>query len=215
MKSKINLLVFLCFALFIFSSCSDDSESSTEIGGQQSPFGELGNEIEIGPVQGVSGVQVFVSNLQNGVSTFSGSATTDNDSYIDLLEMVPTERFPGTLTISGKTVEANINAKVTDEGAQVIFNNGTKLTIVDYDAKVGDTFTATVGGKTLKNEVVAKSTEDDFYWGGMNIKVTKVKYHTLSPGIDDVFYYYNHKFGIVGFDIIFEDGSTKYVSTFF
>ena len=212
MKSKLFFLMLMCGSLVMLSSCEDDEVA--DIGGSQSEFGEVGNEIEFGSIQGVNNVQMFVSELKEGVSTFSCSGTATNSAYIDLLEMVPTDRFPGSFSVSGNTVEAQVKAKVTNEGAQVVFNDGTKLTLVNYDASVGDKYTAKVGNTTLVNEVVEKSTEDDFYWGGMYIKVIKVRYKSNSPGVTHVDHIYNHKFGLVGLDIYFEDGSVKYISAF-
>ena len=208
-KKKISLL-WLAALLMLIVSCSKDELDS--IGGNQSSYGEVGNTIEWTVGQfGISNTSMQVTKLEGGVSTFQCSGTTTNSTYIDLLEMVPTERFPGTVSISGNTVTANVNAKVTDEGAQVIFNDGTKLTLVKYDAKVGDKYSATVGGTTLENEVIEKSTDDDYLWvGGMYLKVIKVKYASHSPGINYVIAVYNHKFGLVGLEIHFEDGTVKY-----
>lgn len=208
-KKKINLIVLAAVLIVLFSCNKDELD---DIAGNQSPIGEVGNTIDFNAGQfGVSNTSMRVTKLESGVSTFQCSGTTTNSTYIDLLKMVPTERFPGTVTISGNTVTAEVNAKVTDEGAQVIFNDGTALTLVNYGAKVGDKYTATVGGTTLENEVVEKSTDDDYLWmGGMYLKVIKVKYTSHSPGINYVIAIYNHKFALVGLEIHFEDGSVKY-----
>jgi len=208
MKSKIVALLLSVVLTASISSCKKD-DFDTNLGGSQSSFGEVGNTIEVGPVQGISNTSIQVSKLENGISTLSCSATSTNSTYTDLLKMVPTERFPGTVTFNGNSVEAEVNAKITDEGVQVVFNDGTKLTLVNYGAKVGDKFKATVGGVTLENEVVEKSADDDFYWGGMYI--IKVRYKSHSPGILHVDHIYNHKFGLVGLDVYFEDGTVKYV----
>lgn len=210
MKTKFATLLFGTFALFSIISCEKE-DTGTNIGGSQSPIGEVGNQIDFGTIQGISNTQVYVSNLEDGISTFSCSATATNPSYIDLLELVPDELIPGTVTISGNQVQADLNLKVTDEGAQLIFNDGTKLTLINYDAKVGDKYIATVGNTKLENEVMEKSTEDDYYWGGMYIKVIKVKAKSTVPGINNVILSYNHKFGLVGADVYFEDGTVKYI----
>ncbi len=214
MKTRINTLFLLSFFVFALVSCDSLVSDSEDIGGSQSEFGELGHEIDFGPIQGISNSNVFVSDLEDGVSTYTCSATATNSTYIDLLESVPEELIPGTVSITGNSVEANINMKVTDEGAQLIFNGGEKLTLINYSAKVGDKYSTKVGGVTLENEVTEKSTEDDFYWGGMYIKVIKVKAKSTVPGISDVILIYNHKFGLVGADVYFEDGSVKYIGIF-
>lgn len=209
MKSKILSLIILFSVFATFISCEKDDDSV--LGGSQSPIGEVGHTITWGPIQGITVHGMSVTKLEGEVSTFSCSGSTTNSTYIDLLKMVPTERFPGTVTISGNSVNATVNAKITDEGAQVIFNDGSKLTLVNYNGKVGDKYSANVGGVTLENEVIEKSTEDDFYWGGMYIKVIKVRYNSHSPGILHVDAIYNHKHALVGLDIYFEDGTVKYI----
>lgn len=210
MNKKVKMIASIIVAFTILTSCNKD-DFNADLGGSQSSYGEVGNTVEWNVGQfGISNTSMQVTKLENGVSTFECSGSTTNSSYIDLLEMVPTERFPGTVSISGNTVSANVNAKVTDEGIQVIFNDGNKLTLINYNAKVGDKFTTKVGGVTLENEVIEKSTEDDYFWGGMNIKVMKVSYKSHSPGINDVIAVYNHKFALVGLEIHFEDGSVKY-----
>lgn len=210
MKTKLTTLLVMAFFTLSLVSCDEDEIGDIE--GNQSPFGEVGNTVDWNVGQfGISNASTQVISLENGVSTFECSGTTTNSTYIDLLEMVPIERFPGTVTISGNTVSAKVNAKVTDEGIQVIFNDGSKLTLVDYGANVGDKYTANVNGTTLENEVVEKSTEDDYLWvGGMYLKVIKVKYKSHSPGINFVVAIYNHKYALVGFETHFEDGTVSY-----
>ena len=207
-KKKLNLLLLGSFFILFFS-CSDDEIG--EIKGSQSPFGEVGNEIDWKVGQfGISDANMVVTGLEGGVSTFECSFTPSDNTIVDLFKMVPTNRFPGTLNINGNTVSAKVNAKITDNGAQVIFNDGSKLTLVDYDAKVGDIYSAKVDGVTLQNEVVERSTEDDYYWGGMYIKVITVRYKSQTPGVSHVDAFYNHKFALVGLALTFEDGSLKY-----
>lgn len=213
MKQKITSTLLGALLMLGMLSCEKDDLIS-DIKGDQSPIGEVGNEIEFGTISGISSPQISVSSLENGISTFSCSASVTNSSYIDLLELVPNALIPGTVSVSENQVQADINIKVTDEGGQLVFNDGTKLTLINYDAKVGDKYTATVGNTKLENEVIEKSTEDDFLWGGMYIKVIKVKAKSTVPGISDVILIYNHKFGLVGADIHFEDGTTKYISVF-
>ncbi len=208
-KKSLNLLC-LTVILILAVSCSKDDGSV--LGGAQSPIGTVGNTFDWNAGQfGISDASMRVTQLEGGVSTFEVSGTTSNSAYTDLLKMVPTERFPGTFSVSGNSVTAKVNSVVTDNGAQVVFNDGSRLTLVNYGASVGDKYTATVGGTTLQNEVISKSTEDDYLWmGGMYLKVIEVKYTSHSPGINYVVAIYNHKFGLVGLEVHFEDGSVKY-----
>ncbi len=216
MKNLTVLFVFTAF-FFLISSCKKDGTSggSGDLGGNQSPYGEVGNTIDLMAGQfGINDAQIKVTKLENGVSTIVCSGSTTDDNYIDLLKMVPDYHIPGTVTINGNSVEMTIHAKATDEGIQVVFNDGTRFTLAKYDAKVGDKYTAEVGGSTITNEVVAVSSDNDYLWGlgGMYIKVVTVKSTSSLPGISYVEHYYNHKFGFVGLAIHFEDGSVKYAS---
>lgn len=209
---KVTFLKFAIFTLVftMLFSCSKDDDPVI-IDGEQSEYGEVGNEIDWTVGQfGISDAQMIVTELEDGVSTFECSASTTEDYYVELLEMMPTNRFPGSFTISGNTVEANVKGRITSNGMQAVFEDGTSFTLVKYDAEVGDKYTATVGGTTLENEVIEKSTEDDFFWGGILIKVITVRYYSHSPGILYVDQSYNHKWGLVGLAIYFEDGSVKY-----
>lgn len=209
MKFTILKMMTFSFAIAMFISCTKDG--SIDLKGEQSEFGEVGNEIEWTVGQfGIDDSGMYVSELNDGVSTIVCSATSTDDQLIDLLKMMPTNIFAGDFKITGNTIEATVNAKITDEGAQVVFEDGTKLTLVKYDAKVGDKYTATVGGVTLENEVTERSIEDDYFWGGLLIKVITVKYKSHTPGILYVEHVYNHKFGLVGIAVYLEDGSVKY-----
>lgn len=210
MKITIFKYSILFLALVFLASCSKDSG---QIGGAQSEFGEVGNDIEWTSWQfGVEDTEMYVSELEDGISTFVCSGTATNDYHIELLKMMPTDRFPGTFEIIGNRVEATFKAKVTDEGLQAVFEDGATFTMVKYDAEVGDKFSVKRGGVTLENEVVEKSTEDDYYWNGIWIKVIIVRYDSHSPGILYVEHEYNHKFGLVGIAVYFEDGTVKYAS---
>lgn len=211
MKDTLLKIMIFSFAISIAMLFSCNKDNSIDLNGEQSEFGEVGNEINWTVGQfGINASNMYVSELNDGVSTFICSATSTNDQLTDLLKMMPTNIFAGDFKITGSTIEATVNAKITDQGAQVVFKDGTKLTLVKYDAQVGDKYTSTVGGVTLENEVVQKSTEDDYYWGGMYIKVVTVKYKSHTPGILYLEHIYNHKFGLVGLAVYFEDGSVKY-----
>ena len=204
------IVIFLLMTFFFFSACKKD-DLNGDIEGSQSPIGEIGNTITLRAGQfGISDTEIHVTKLENGVSTFVCSGVATDSDYLDLLKMIPSHHIPGTVTIDGNNVEMTINAKVTDEGGQVIFNDGSKFTLVNYNAKVGDKYTVEVGGSTLVNEVVSVSSEDDYFWGGMYIKVITIRSSSGMPGVSYVEHYYNHHFGLVGLAIYFEDGSIKY-----
>ena len=155
MKVTLFKVAIFSIAITMFFSCSKDEPSALE--GEQSEFGEVGNEIDwIAGQFGMNDSEMTVTELKNGVSTFTCSSTLSDEPMLELLKMMPTNIFAGNFDIIGNTLEAEVNAKVTNEGAQVIFEDGTALTLVKYDAEVGDIYTAKVNGVTLKNEVVGK-----------------------------------------------------------
>jgi len=206
---KLQIVTILVLFVFLIS-CEKDEFGN--IDGNQSPFGEVGNTISIRAGQlGVTDGSMRVSKLENGISSFTCSASTTNSVYAGYVKLFPKELFPGTLDITGNSLTATLNAKVTDKGIQAIFNDGSKLTCIDYDAKVGDKYTSKVGGVTIENEVIEKSTDDDYFWGGMYIKVITVKSISPVPGVSYVTHSYNHKFGLVNVTIHFENGEIKYI----
>ena len=75
--------------------------------------------------------------------------------------------------------------------------------IVDYDSKVGDEYKTSDGVRT----VTSKSTEDDYFWGGMLIKVMEVEETPNKFGVKKIVYQTNHKFGLVAVEFTFDDDS--------
>ncbi len=216
-----KLAVLFMFAAFLFSISSCNKEDvngggDDSLGGNQSPYGEVGNVIDVMAGQlGIEDAQIKVTKLDNGVSTIVFNGSTTEDNYIELLKMIPDDLIPGTMTINGNNVEVEIHSKITDEGIGLIYNDGTKFTLAKYNAKVGDDYSVEVGGNKISSKVVAVSSDNDYMWGlgGMYIKVVSVKSSSPGlPGISYIEHFYNHKFGFVGLGIHFEDGSVKYAS---
>jgi hypothetical protein len=207
-------LTKVCFILSfaLLFSCSKEDIGNEDIGGTQSEFGEVGNElyVEVGQFD-ILDANVVVTELNDGVSTFKATGTWSNSTHLDLLKMMPLNRFPGIISIDGDYVEGTLNAKITDEGVQLVFNDGSRLTVVKYDSDVGDSYSATIDGHTYEFEVTEKSTEDDYLWvGGLYIKIMAVQVKNPSPGVNFIDGYFNHKWGFVGGKITYEDGSVKY-----
>ena len=87
--------------------------------------------------------------------------------------------------------------------------------MVEYGAKVGDTYRLKRSSSDLVRKVTHKSSDDDYQWAFFLIKTVQVEEtgQTL-PGISKIRYIANHKFGLVGYEIHFEDGSQKKVTLF-
>lgn len=183
----------------VFTACKKDKADT--LGGMQSPMGEVGETISSswGTVAGVSSIEAEVVSLENGVSSFSGTAVVTNNTIKNILQNHPQT------TVNGDNVTiTDIEFRITSEGIESI--NGLEPgVIVKYDSNVGDTYTIN-GGKT--RTVTAKSTDNDYYWGGMDIKVMQIEENTNKFGVKKTVYWANHRFGLVGIEFTFDDNST-------
>ncbi|MBN1926883.1 MAG: hypothetical protein JW798_13715 [Prolixibacteraceae bacterium] len=122
----------------------------------------------------------------------------------ELRELVTSSPYvgeDGEVTLSGKF-------KNSTEGVVYINADGEKTILVKYNCEVGDKWSYTTkGGKVLEREVISKSTEDDFLWSGMLIKVIEIEQNLPYPGFSKTIYRANHKWGMVNIDVYLEDGS--------
>ena len=209
MKTKLFNLLFVLLCVIITVSCDKDDNLPNVLGGSQSPAGEEGNSFTTGSyISGVSNVSATITDLTDGISTLSYSVDVTDNDYLTMLNSLA-----GT-TVIGNKVSGEAKYRFTTEGIQSIYDDGS-LILVKYDAKVGDVYTAKHNGSTVRREVIAVSKDDDYYWGGMLIKTTDVRDTGRNiPGVSEVIYKYNHKFYIVGVEVVFEDGSTKEVGIY-
>ena len=111
----------------------------------------------------------------------------------------------GGFTVVGNNVTApTLKIKATSEGFESIqgFDPGI---LVKFDSEVGDKYNTAWGNVRT---VTHKSTTNDYYWDGMNIKVLKVEEPKSSNGVSKIIYYANHNWGIVGVEFVFETGNS-------
>ena len=118
--------------------------------------------------------------------------------------------IPG-ITINGDKVSAtNIKFKLTDEGFECKTGPGAGI-MVKYDSKVGDTYP--IGSTGNVRTVVAKTGVDDYPYGFMLIKVIEVEeipnYLKSGGGVSKITYIANHRFGLVGVKVTFDDGTSS------
>jgi len=199
---KIFQLIILSSALLI-TSCDliEEAIIGSKLGGEQSAIGQVGVTVTSSSAQinGVSNFQASVTSLSGGVSTYTGSATVANTSIINTLT-----NLPG-VTVSGNTVTVTgVKFKSTTEGVESIYGFDPGI-LIKYSSSVGDEYE--VLGSSTKRVVTAKSTSDDFNWGGMMIKVLKVEENINRGGIRKITYFGNHKWGMVAVRFDFDDGS--------
>lgn len=201
MKKSLLLIILVAIAN---SSCEViESASPSNLGGDQSTIGEVGNTFFVGTQSGVDNFEAEVLELQNGVSTVTGSLLINDAQIRDVLKQFPEYQWEGNKLIGSKKY------KITDKGIQNVYDDGDFI-LVKYDDKVGTKYTYNKGGKNLTRTIEYKSADDEYSYGFFDIKVTKVVETGRGiPGIKSFEYLLNHKFGLVGFKINFEDGSSK------
>jgi hypothetical protein len=203
-----KLFYLLMAAILAFSvSCKKDKkDDNTSIGGDQSPMGQVGTTVSssTATIAGVSNFGAMVTALNDGVSTYSGTATVNNTALLNLLSNIPE------ITISSNQISTtSMRFKNTTEGIQIVSGPGPGI-LVNYNSSIGDSYP--VGSSSQSRNVVYKSTDDDYYYGFLLIKVIKVEEpipsYLQSTGVTKITYYANHRFGLVGVMFTFSDGTT-------
>lgn len=213
------LIIFSALILFVATSCDlfedgiFNSSSSTKLGGSADiPINTVGNTFTtIGLKVGnnwVSNVNptMEIIKSENGVNTIKINADlASNPALSKLNSLIPTE-----LKDSQGKLNFELKVKITDEG-WLDYTNADKepVVLVKYDDKVGDKYSVTTSsGSKIVREITRKSTTDDYAYGFMDIKVIQVEQETSFPGLSKYVMYFNHKFGLVGLEVVAEDGST-------
>lgn len=202
-----RILTIMLLLLIPFLSCEllegdDDGGDDTTVGGEQSSMGNTGSTYSSSSAEvvGVSELNAEVASLDDGVSTFKGSAIVTNPLLKNVLSNIPE------ITLNGDTATTiNVKIKQSKEGIQLL-SGPTPGVLVKYDASVGDTYP--IGDGVYERRVVSKSTTDDYYYGFFMIKVIEVEEDNVrykSSGIDKVTYWANHRFGLVGIKLTFDD----------
>lgn len=202
MKIRILGLSFMTTLLITFSSCD---ESTAELGGSQSEFGEIGIRATSTNAPAIlQGATAEITDLEGGVSVLTLTADFSEADIETIQDRLP--GYDGTSTY-------DVEYRVTSEGVQSVYDDGTSFTLVKYDAKVGDKYTLKRDGQNLVREVVQKSEEDDYYWNGLLLKTITVKETGRAvPGFSNAKLVFNHRFGLVGYEMYFEDGSSENIA---
>jgi hypothetical protein len=203
MKKLFVILFGISVGVFCFS-CEKilDKEDANELKGDQSPMGEVGVIVSSGSAEiaGVSDFSAVVTELKEGVSTYTASAKVTNTFIKNMVS-----GFPG-VTINGDDVTiTNLKMQQTTEGIKCLTGPGAGV-LVKYDSKVGDTYP--VGNTGKERKVVSKTGEDDYPYGFFLIKTIQVETTPIdmkSGGIQKITYIANHKFGMVGVRVDFDD----------
>ncbi|MBW6492615.1 MAG: hypothetical protein K0B15_15625 [Lentimicrobium sp.] len=201
---------FIFSALFIVILCIScekiiDKEDTNELNGDQSPMGEVGVTVSSSSAEiaGVSDFTAVVTELKDGVSTYTASAKVTNTFLKNMVS-----GFPG-VTINGDDVTiTNLKIQQTREGIKCLTGPGAGV-LVNYDSKVGDTYSVGETGKERK--VVSKTGIDEYPYGFYLIKTIQVEttpFDMKAGGVEKITYIANHRFGMVGVKIDFDDATS-------
>jgi hypothetical protein len=208
MKTLIYLSSFLLILACCFS-CDlledDEDDDNTNIDGEQSPMGDVGTTFSSSTltIAGVSDVEGSISNLNNGVSTLKAKAVVTNPALKNLLSNFPE------VSVNGDTVSTdNAKFRITKDGIEYL-TGPTSGVLVNYGSSVGDKYP--IGSTGSSRTVVSKSSDDDYEYGFLLIKVLEIEEPATayrSAGINEITYWANHRFGLVGFEFSFDDGTS-------
>jgi len=207
---KIKFLVFGVIASLCFVSCIDNDDDDG-IGGS--------TDLETNEI----GYTYTLNGAANGVAVGNGFEATVINKTGDIIEVELEGKIanPFISQLPSIYVGSNGNVKISGnfinstEGVAYVNANGEQSVLVKYDAKVGDKWSyTTLGGKKITREVKSVSTDDDYFWAGMMIKVIEVEQNLPYPGFTKAVYFANHKFGLVGVQITLEDGNIVYWGAF-
>jgi hypothetical protein len=206
MKNLTLLLIVTMMVLFVSCEKVFKKDDPTALNGDPSPMGEVGVTVESSsaPIAGLSNFTATVTAIKDGVSTYSGSATITNEFLKNMVS-----NFPG-VNINGNTVSiTNMKIQQTTDGIKSLTGGGAGI-LVKYDSNVGDTYP--IGSTGNVRTVVSKTGLDDYPYGFMLIKTIQVEdnpiYLKSTAGVSKVTYVANHKFGLVGVKLAFDDGTT-------
>lgn len=208
MKTKLLIFVHFVVSGILFTSCDivgggSDSKGTDPIGGELSPMGAVGNTFTA-TFPGTSEKTFQIVAREGDVSTVEVTATVTNPFFLNILQSVDSP----TVKLNGNQVTIREKLRITSKGIQNVTYDGKTISLAEYDARVGDTYKTKAALGTFERKVTRVSSDDDYPWGFMMIKTIKVE-ETIRhiPGISKVVYYANHRFGLVGMDVIYEDGS--------
>ena len=163
----------------------------------------------------VHGHMAFDSLFVVGLDSALGTSSLPDAFKLEILDMY-LNRYNITIDTVDKqamSAEVDVTLRVTSEGIQEFASSGGDMgrpfTIVRYDASVGDSWSFTTDdGREITRTVSYRSTEDDYPVAFWMIKVIKVEEVSDDPVVEKVTYVTNHKFGIVGVEIIMKSGET-------
>jgi hypothetical protein len=204
----LSLLTFGISCVVLCQSCDLlKKDDPTVLGGDQSPMGNVGVTVTSSTVAvaGAGNFSASVTSLSGGVSNYTAQATVTNTLLKNQLT-----NYPG-ITVNGNIVSiSNLQIESTTNGIRCVSGPGAGI-LVRYDSSVGDTYPIGSTGKV--RTVVSNTGVDDYPYGMFLIKTIQVEsdpsiLKSTSAGVTKITYIANHKFGLVGVKVAFDDGTS-------
>ena len=203
-KYILPLAALFILTALVYSSCNLIDGDDKPLGGEPSPIGEVNSIFGVTDLpNGVGNAEAIVTARNGDVSTITYSATITNPAVLDMISAMPD------VVVSGNRVSVSRDYRITTKGFQSVYEEG-NLTIMDYDAKEGDTYSLKHNGKNLVRKVTKVSKEDTYEWAFFLIKTIHVQETGRGiPGVSKIEFIGNHKWGMVGMKVYFEDGTDQ------
>jgi hypothetical protein len=212
MKKTALFTTFLAAFALVSCELNKDSGSSTSIGGDTNvPMNTVGNVFSGNMYFGNSSVQPtgVISQSSDGIITVDVTAAIPADFPLASL-------IPDSYKDDSGNLSTQLQFKNTSDGILDYMNkDGSPFVLVKYDCSVGDKYVLEKeDGTKITRTVTKKSSTDDYSYGFYLIKTVTVEQDSRIPGIEKIIYNANHKFGLVGIQIVMEDGTTYDMSLY-
>jgi hypothetical protein len=105
--------------------------------------------------------------------------------------------------------------KITSEGIQSVYAKGRLWTIMKYSDAEGTIYPFTTdNGTKLERKITEKTGKDDWSFGMMYIKTSKVEQNLpeTDKTASKIIFRANHKFGLVYFELVLKNGQRAKMS---
>lgn len=204
-KTLTLLFATILLGAFLISGCNKD-ESNTP-GGDPTPIGTVGNQFT-GYLVGLSNFNAVVTTNSGGIANISVSGTITDQTILDIAPLLNSSSMATIDPVTGN-FSVDMKVKFTSDGvADYYATDGKGSTVVNYDAKVGDTYKCkSAEGESFTRTVTARSDTDDYYYGFLLIKTITIEEPISNPAVTKIIYRANHRFGIVNITVVLQDGT--------
>lgn len=204
MRNRIYFLITLMLVIGLLGAgCS-----KTKLpGGDPTPIGTVGNAFT-GYLIGLTDFTAQVTENEDGIATIHCLGTVTDPNIIEFAPYLNSSSMASLDEITGE-FSVDLKVKFTENGvADYNASDGKGSTLVNYDAKVGDTYKCQdAEGESYTREVTRRSETDDWFYGFLIIKTITIEEPVGGPVLDKIVYEANHRFGIVNIKAVLQDGT--------